>query len=99
MALGYHRTQAVTHYLHLNDEIQHALPIETFSSIPLSQMALFAEPGKLTRDSFPDEAVAVHLWGKELRRHVTDKFCGRFPDRSFLAQVLHEDAKFNSITD
>jgi hypothetical protein len=91
--------RALTHYLQTNKEIEHALPIEAFYSVAVSDVALFLKPGAITCDSFPAGAVGVHLWGKELRKLIATTCRGQLPKGSFLEQVLHDDAKYNSKTD
>jgi len=80
----------LTHYLAEFDEIQHALPISAFYSIPLGETARFAAPGALTRNDLPSDAWAVHLWGSKLRQVLQRNYSGHVPEGSFLDLALRD---------
>ncbi|MFM2282439.1 MAG: hypothetical protein RLZZ444_4670 [Pseudomonadota bacterium] len=76
--------RALTHHLGKTGEIREALGINAFYPIAFEQAKRFATPDDLSLTSFPEETLAVHLWGKALRNHLRDKCGGRVPERSFL---------------
>ena len=80
--------RALTHYLQQTGEITHALPVEAFYPISYQQADRFARPNDLTIDSFTRQTYAVHLWGKALRQHISEKCDGVIPARSFLACAI-----------
>ena len=87
-AWGMAGPRALTHLARASGEIAHALPVSAFYAIPFTQAHRFAQPGALSRSDLPPDAVAVHLWGKELRAHLTVDFGGEVPDGSFLARAM-----------
>lgn len=84
---------ALTRNLRLNGELGHALPRSAFYAEPLSEVARFAEPGRLDWTSFPAEAYGAHLWGRQLRAHLAKHHGGRAPQGSFLALLFDEARK------
>lgn len=79
---------ALTHFLRQTGEIKHAYPINAFYSIPLKEVERFVKPGALSDKDIPKDAWALHLWGKELRQIIEEKYYGDVPDGSFLAKHL-----------
>lgn len=82
--------RAVTHFMVESGEIRHVLPTEVFYPIPYRQAERFARPHDLTFDSFPEEALAVHLWGAALRRHIEEHHGGVLPVGSFLHKAMEK---------
>lgn len=79
---------AITHFLNRTGEIKHAYPVDAFYSIPLAEVERFVKPGALSDQDIPEGAWAIHLWGKELRQLINDKYRGEVPEDSFLAKYL-----------
>lgn len=80
--------QALTRFLHETGEIQHAMPRSAFYALSSAQVGSFLEPGALSMSDLPDDAFGVHLWAKELRQELKDKYNGEIPQGSFLAQLI-----------
>lgn len=80
----------LTYYLSQFDEIQHARSISAFYSVPIDNVAKFAEPHGLTRDDLPTDAWAVHLWGSKLRKVLEQRYSGQPPKDSFLDLALRD---------
>ncbi|MDD2869437.1 glycosyltransferase [Neomegalonema sp.] len=80
----------LTRELIRNGEDRHVLPRDAFYGVGIEDLARFAEPGRLDRASFPDQAYGAHLWASQLRRHLTQHHDGRFPPGSFVATLLDE---------
>ncbi len=78
----------VTHFSRKTGEVIHALPPETFYSIPHSDTRRFLIPGALEDADLPDAAFGVHLWGGELRRIMAEEFDGQIPPDSFLGRYV-----------
>ena len=79
---------AITHFLQQTGEIKHTLPMSAFYAVPLAQVERFVQPGALQDSDIPDDAWALHLWGKELRQVLQHKYQGRIPAGSFLARFV-----------
>lgn len=84
---------ALTRELKKSGEFSHVMPLEAFYSVLIEDHARFAEPGRLDWTSFPAEACGVHLWASQLRRHLAHHHGGRFPEGSFVANLLEEARK------
>ena len=80
--------KALTYFLKKYGEIHHALPISSFYSIPLERARDFVIPGKITSESLPEDAWAVHLWGTELRKCIDRELHGVVPEGCFLSAYL-----------
>lgn len=80
--------RGLTHFLTETGEIGQALPTEAFYPIPWPQADRFARPHDLAFDSFPEGTLAVHLWGRLLRRHIDEHHGGVLPAGSFLQKAI-----------
>ncbi len=76
--------RALTHFARLSGEIRHAQERDVFYPVPFKEAWRFAKPGEVNFDSFPEKTQAVHLWGKDLRAIIRDKYDGQVPPNSFL---------------
>lgn len=80
--------QLLTYALKQTGEIQHALPVSAFYAIGMHQIALFADPNGIDPSLIPQDAYALHLWGKELRIFLQTHHEGKAPKGSFIHQLL-----------
>lgn len=80
--------QLLTYALRQTGEIQHALPVSAFYAIGMHQIALFADPNGIDPSLIPQDAYALHLWGKELRIFLQTHHEGKAPKGSFIHQLL-----------
>lgn len=79
---------AITEYLYIYDEVKHALPRSAFYAVGLDEVEKFVKPGALSMADIPKDAWALHLWGKELRNVLREKYENRIPDGSFLQNFM-----------
>lgn len=80
--------RALTYYLNKHNELHYALKQSTFYAIELHEAENFLIPHKIDLFNAPDEVWAYHLWGKQLRQILNDKYNNQIPRHSFLDQVL-----------
>jgi len=64
------------------------LPISAFYAISFLDVERFVIPGAITPSDIPEDAWAVHLWGKELRKIINEKYSKKIPQESFLKKYL-----------
>ncbi|SEN61167.1 hypothetical protein SAMN04489859_10119 [Paracoccus alcaliphilus] len=83
--------RALTYYLKQTGEMSHALPVSAFYFVPMQEAARFVEPGGIRRADLPQDAWAVHLWGKQLRQAMAAYHSGQVPRGSFLDLALREE--------
>lgn len=80
--------RALTYYLRLTGEIEHALPASDFYATPQADTEKFLIPNAVSRATLPRSAYCAHLWGKDLRALLNTKYNGRVPEGSFLDLAL-----------
>lgn len=88
---------ALTHYLRETGEISHAMPVEAFYAVHISEMERFITPGALTPAQIPDSAYGLHLWGGLMRAHLAQHHGGQVPEGSYMAGLI-EQARRDGIT-
>lgn len=76
--------RALTHFAKESGEIRHAQNMNVFYPIPFRDAWRFAKPDELNFESFPEETRLVHLWGKDLRTILRDKYNSQVPPGSFI---------------
>lgn len=84
---------ALTHFLRQTGEISHAMPVETFYAVHISEMTRFITPGALIPAQIPDAAYGLHLWGGLMRAHLAQHHQGVVPEGSYLADLLERARK------
>lgn len=82
----------LTECLKTSGEIENALPVHAFYSVPLSEAWKFCVPASFSREQAPNDAYAVHVWANKLRPYVTEKYHGKFPKDSFVMMEATQDA-------
>lgn len=80
--------RALTHYLKQHNEFHHAMPQAAFYSVGLSDAEKFLLPNAIDPLAPPDNVWAYHLWGKQLRNILKNKYNNQPPKDSFLDKVL-----------
>lgn len=76
--------KAITSALRRTGEEIYALPKESFYPISFENLEDLLLPGLVTKDMFNEKCYAIHLWGKELRNIIDNKYNGFPPKGSFL---------------
>ena len=80
--------RALTYFLRQSGEIQYALSTSAFYAIALKETERFLIPGGIRAGDIPADAWAVHLWGKDLRKLLNEKYHGEVPAGSFLSKFI-----------
>ena len=80
----------LTYYLNKTNEIDRAFKKNAFYAIPIDQAEIFIKPKGLSNSELGDDVYALHLWGKELRQILFDKYDGVIPQDSFLYQYVSD---------
>lgn len=82
--------KVITHFLRKTGEDKHAFPIKAFYPLPFERVEDLLKPNLIKKDMFDKDCYAVHLWGKELRKIMNDKYGGKIPEGSFLFEYLND---------
>lgn len=78
--------RALTYFARQTGEIHHAMPLKAFYPVPQNSVLRFLEPGATRPEDFTG-SFGVHLWAKDLRQALSERFGGEVPRHSFLDLV------------
>ena len=78
----------LTYFLNKYNEAHYALDIEAFYPVPFENVENLLKPNFIQDNSFSEKTWAVHLWGKELRYLLSNKYNGQIPKNSFLYKFI-----------